>query len=130
MKKAAAYLLLVFFTTSLSFAQTGAILKFKKSKLRFGFVHEGDTVKLTYHFENAGSAPLLISEIKVTCGCTVADFPKTPLLPGQKGVILVRFDTHDKYDRQDRTIEVISNAETGVYKLRFKGVVLKPKLHQ
>jgi hypothetical protein len=114
-----------FMLVNVSNAQEGE-LTFEKSKQRFGFVHEGDTVKLIYPFQNTGKGPLTISEIKVTCGCTVVDFPTTPILPGQKGEIHVSFDTHDKYDRQDRTIEVISTAKKPVYPLRFKGVVLKP----
>ncbi|MCC7302100.1 MAG: DUF1573 domain-containing protein [Bacteroidia bacterium] len=111
------------------FSQTapGATLAFTDSKKNFGFVKEGEVVTLEYEFKNTGGAPIIITEIKVTCGCTTTEFPKEPVLPGQKGKIKVKFDTKNKFDRQDRTIQVISNATGSPHELRFKGVVLKNK---
>ncbi|HEY6160771.1 MAG TPA: DUF1573 domain-containing protein [Bacteroidia bacterium] len=120
---------LILGTVAFSFAQkdTGAVLKFDDSKQNFGFVRDGEVVQMPYKFTNTGTKPVIIKEVKVSCGCTVVDFPKTPILPGQKGVIKISFDTHGKYDRQDRTVDVISNANGSPQQLRFKGVVLKPK---
>jgi hypothetical protein len=100
---------------------------FKETKYNFGFVHEGDTVNMQFEFENTGVQPLTIKDYKVECGCTVMKIPAEPILPGGKSILKATFDTHQKYDRQDRTIEVISNAENSPSILRFKGVVLKPK---
>lgn len=119
---------IIFFSPNL-FSQTKdtAFLKAKKTKYNFGFVKQGRIVKIEYLFENTGKAPLLISSIEVTCGCTVGDFPHFPIKPGETGVILLSFDTKEKYDRQDRTVEVISNASNSPTQLRFKGVVLPNK---
>jgi Protein of unknown function (DUF1573) len=103
-----------------------AYIKFKKPKYNFGFVREeGRIIKMEYSFENTGNEPLIISEIITTCGCTVADFPHYPVKQGEWGTILLTFDTTGKYDRQDRVVEVISNASNSPQNLRFKGVVLK-----
>ena len=104
-----------------------AYIHFKDQKYNFGFVEQGKLVKIEYNFKNTGKSPLLISTIKVTCGCTVADFPHHPIRPGDSGMILITFDTKGKYDRQDRTVDVISNASNSPASLRFKGVVLKEK---
>jgi hypothetical protein len=98
-------------------------IKFKKSTLKFGFVTQGDTVRLEYEFKNKGDKPLIITDYAVECGCTVMEKPTGPINPGESAFLKVSFDTHEKYDRQDRTIKVISNAVNSPSVLRFKGVV-------
>lgn len=116
-------LFLVVFATS-AFAQE---IKFKETKHNFGFVHEGDTVKLEYELKNIGDKPLVISNYEVECGCTKMESVPNPIEPGQTYILKVTFDTHQKYDRQDRIVKIISNAKNSPSELRFKGVVLKPK---
>ena len=106
---------------------TGPEFKFADTKHNFGMVPEGELVHMEYKFSNTGTEPIFITEVKVTCGCTVVDFPKTPIKPGEKGIIKINFDTNGKYDRQDRTVDVISNAIGSPHQIRFKGVVLKKK---
>ena len=100
-----------------------AFIKFKKTKQNYGFARQGEVIKFEYEFENTGAEPLIISDVKVSCGCTVAHFPKEPVLQGQKGIVLIMFDTKEKFDRQDRTVDVISNATNSPIQLRFKCVV-------
>jgi hypothetical protein len=102
-------------------------IKFKETKHNFGFVHEGDTVKIEYELKNIGDKALIISNYEVECGCTKMESVPNPIEPGQTYVLKVTFDTHQKYDRQDRIVKVISNAKNSPSELRFKGVVLKPK---
>jgi len=115
---------IVFF--SFSFSQNGKPhISFKDTKYNFGFVKQGQVVKIEYDFTNTGKEPLIISDIEVTCGCTVAEFPRYPIHSGESGIILITFNTKEKEDRQDRTVNVISNASNSPAKLRFKGVVQK-----
>jgi hypothetical protein len=102
-----------------------AKMKFSDPKQNFGFVKKGEKVVLKFEFTNVGTEPLLISEAKAGCSCTTADWPDDPIPPGQKGVIVVTFDSTPAYDRQDRTVEVFSNAKSSPDKVRFKGVVLQ-----
>jgi hypothetical protein len=106
-----------------SYAQ--ATLKVTDAKKNFGFVKKGEVVKITYTITNTGNQPLLITDAKVECSCTTVDFPKQPITPNQTSTITVNFDTKSVYDRQDRTVEIISNAKNSIQKIRFKGVVLK-----
>jgi hypothetical protein len=119
-------LVLVFILFSV-FQISAQQIKFRETKKNFGFVHEGEIVTLQFEFENTGTQPLIISDYKVECGCTVMEKPLKPIMPKEKSLLKITFDTHQKYDRQDRTIEVISNAINSPSVLRFKGVVLKPK---
>ena len=102
-------------------------IEFKETKKNFGFVHEGDTVKLEYELKNVGDKPLVITNYEVECGCTAVEKVMEPVFPGKSYIIKVTFDTHEKYDRQDRSVKLISNADNSPSELRFKGVILKPK---
>jgi hypothetical protein len=102
-------------------------IKFKSTKFNFGFVTEGDTVQIQYELKNVGNLPLVISNYEVECGCTVVEKPLSAIEPGESYVLKVTFDTHHKYDRQDRSIKLFSNAKESPHELRFKGVVQKPK---
>jgi hypothetical protein len=106
--------------------ETGPVFRFEDTKWNFGMVREGEQIHMEFKFTNTGTEPIIITDAKVACGCTVVDYPKTPVRPGEKGVIKVNFDTTGKMDRQDRTVDIISNAK-GTSQLRFKGVVLKKK---
>ncbi len=102
-----------------------ASLSFDDSKKSFGFVKKGEVVTLEYPFANTGTEPLVITDAKVECSCTSVVYPTQPIAPGQKGKVTVTFDTKSVYDRQDRVVEIISNAPHSPTRIRFKGVVLK-----
>lgn len=119
---------LIFFVFVWQFANVaGQELKFKNPKYNFGFVQEGDTVNMYFEFENTGTEPLIVSDYKVECGCTAVEKPTKTIMPHEKSKLKITFDTHQKFDRQDRTVEIVSNAKNSPSILRFKGVVLKPK---
>jgi hypothetical protein len=118
-------LFLLCFSTAFCMAQPA--ISFEKTTQHLGFVHQGDTLSFQYEFTNTGNQPLIISDTKVQCGCTVVKKPSDPILPGKKGLIEVKFITNTAIDRQDRTITVISNATNSSVELRFKCVVLKAK---
>jgi hypothetical protein len=118
---------LIICSVAVSFSQNkpGAHLKFDDTKKNGGFLKEGTPLVLEYKFTNTGTEPIIITDAKAACTCTTIDFPKQPIKPGEKGVIKVTFDTKGKMDRQDRTVELFSNAAGAPHQLRFKCVVLK-----
>ncbi|MDP2385515.1 MAG: DUF1573 domain-containing protein [Bacteroidota bacterium] len=120
---ALSWAILLFSLSTISKAQ--AVIKFLDAKKNFGFVKQGKLVEITFEFTNTGNQPLIITDYKVECTCTSVGFPKSPVLPQQKGSLTVTFDTKTVYDRQDRVVEVISNAKNSPERIRFKGVVLK-----
>ena len=103
------------------------VIKFDNTTQRLGFVHKGDTLHFAFIFKNTGNKPLVISDAKVECGCTVVEKPEYQTDPGKQGEIKVIFNTTPTIDRQDRTVTVISNATNSPTVLRFKCVVLKAK---
>lgn len=117
------FCLCLLFISSINYAQPQ--LKFTDTKKNFGFVKKGELVTLEFDFVNTGNQPAIITETKVECSCTTVEFPKQPIAPNQSAKVIVNFDTKSVYDRQDRVVEVISNAKNSNQKIRFKGVVLK-----
>jgi hypothetical protein len=104
-----------------------SVITFEKTTQHMGFVRQGDTLNFEYKFTNTGNQPLVITDTKVECGCTVVDKPADPILPGKQGVIKVTFHTNTAFDRQDRTVTVLSNASNSPAVVRFKCIVLKAK---
>ena len=73
-------------------------------------------------FTNTGEAPLIVSHVKSTCGCTVPEWSKEPITAGEEGSIRVSYDTH-RVGAFAKSIYVYSNAENGVIKLMISGKV-------
>lgn len=113
--------IIIFLSSKLIFAQPE--IKFDEKTKKFEKTKAGEILKFDYSFTNTGDHPLIISEVKVTCGCTKPEFPQEPVKPGETGIIKVSFDTKGKIGYQDRILEVISNAKNSPEKIRFKGVV-------
>lgn len=98
-------------------------IDFEQKTVKFEKTKAGEVLFFEYAFLNSGNEPLIISEVKVTCGCTKPEYPSVPVRPGESGKIKVSFDTKGKIGYQDRILEVISNAKNPVEKIRFKGMV-------
>lgn len=89
----------------------------------FGTVNEGDIVTHVFPFENTGKIPLLITDARSTCGCTVPNWPQEPIPPGGKNEIKVKFDTDKKTKNQTKTITIISNTYPSETKIKLVGFV-------
>lgn len=103
-----------------------ALISFDKQVHDFGTVNEGDVVETTYLVTNSGKIDLVISNAKASCGCTVPVWPKAPIKPGESGEIKVKFNTKGKPNKQQKTITLTTNTESGREILTLKGSV-KPK---
>ncbi|KXX67878.1 DUF1573 domain-containing protein [Flammeovirga sp. SJP92] len=91
---------------------TGPVLTFEEKTYEFGDIHQGDVVEHTFKFSNTGDAPLVITNVTTTCGCTAPNWPKEPIQPGDNGEILVKFNSRGKRGVQNKPITVYSNAKT------------------
>ena len=92
----------------------------------FGEVNEGEIVEHVFAFRNTGNRPLLITNANSTCGCTIPEWPKTAIAPGDTSSILVRFNTMDKPERQLKPVSIYANTYPNETKIYLKGYV-KPK---
>ena len=100
-----------------------AKIAFEEESYDFGEVDEGAVVVHTFSFTNTGKAPLLISSARSTCGCTVPDWPKEPVPPGEKGKIEVKFNTQGKKNRQTKPITIVANTYPATSKIFVQGFV-------
>lgn len=91
-----------------------------------GNIPQGKPVTVTYEFTNTGNAPLIISNVEPACDCTNAQWPKTPVMPGQKGKIQVTFDAKNG-GNFSKTAIVTSNAKPNKSQIVFTGTVVKKK---
>lgn len=104
-------------------------IEFAESTYDFGEVMDGEKVEHIYTFKNTGSEPLVISNAKGSCGCTVPAWPKEPIAPGAEGEITVRFDSKGKGrvggSTQSKTVTITANTTPPDTRIIIKGKVNK-----
>ena len=100
-------------------------LNFSETTFDFGEVDEGEKVSHVYEFTNTGNEPLVISNAKGSCGCTVPKWPKTPIAPGETGEILVEFNSKGKPGKQTKRVTVTANTDPAQSFLTITGNVNK-----
>jgi hypothetical protein len=101
-----------------------AIIKFDKTEFDFGKVTEGEIVKGNFIVSNDGESDLLILDAKASCGCTVPEWPKKPIKPGESADIKFEFNTRGKKGNQTKTITLQTNTEKISERLIIKGMVV------
>ncbi len=89
----------------------------------FGKIIEGEKVSYSFKFKNTGTSDLIISDAKGSCGCTVPQWPKNPILPGASGIVDVTFDSRGKSGMQNKTVTLITNAIPNTKVLTITGEV-------
>ncbi|WP_298555012.1 DUF1573 domain-containing protein [uncultured Algibacter sp.] len=102
-----------------------AKIEFKAETIDYGTIEKGADGVRTFEFTNTGDEPLIISNVKSSCGCTVPSKPKDPIMPGETGEIIVKYDTN-RVNPIRKTITVMSNAKTPTVALKIKGLVIDP----
>jgi len=100
-----------------------ASVTFDSNLYDFGTVNEGDIVEKTFKVTNSGKVDLVITNAQATCGCTVPVWPKDPIKPGETGDIQIKFNTAGKPNRQQKTVTLTTNTESGKELLTIKGSV-------
>lgn len=86
-----------------------SVMKFKQTELDFGEVESGNTVEVTFEFENAGDSPLIIKNVSTSCGCTATKLEKMEYQPGEKGVIPTKFISTGYSGKVIKTVTVTTN---------------------
>lgn len=92
-------------------AEPKTTVEFEKTKLDHGKMKEGEKAEFVFKFKNTGDKPLIITDAKGSCGCTVPDWPKEPVAPGASGEIKAVFNSQGKSGPQTKQVTVTSNTE-------------------
>ena len=114
-------------TTTTADDSTLGSFQFAEEEFDFGTINEGQVIEHLFNFTNNGQAPLVISNITASCGCTSPEWTKTPVNPGEKGFVKVVFNSAAKSGAQAPTVTIQANTNPTVTRLRMKGSVT-PKL--
>ncbi len=109
---------------SLSAQNKGPVIKFESLEYDYGTIYQGDNGSCEFKFKNSGDEPLILSSVRSSCGCTVPNWPKDPVLPGQSSSIKVTYDTK-RIGTISKQISVVSNATEPTLTLSIKGTVLQ-----
>ncbi len=99
-------------------------INFAEQTFDFGKVDAGEKVSHTYSFENTGSEPLIISNAKGSCGCTVPNWPKEPIPVGGTGEITVVFDSKNKKGPKNQKVTITANTDPPQTFIYMKGEVI------
>lgn len=101
------------------------VMTFQEKEFNFGTFSESTGIlHHTFQFINTGKKPLIINDVKASCGCTVPEWPKEPILPGRPGQIRVSYNPARQNGAFNKTIQVGSNADIPLITLAVKGVVI------
>ena len=83
--------------------------EFKETSWDFGQIVDGESVEHTFKFKNAGEGDLIISSCNASCGCTIPDWPKEPIAPGESSEIKVIFNSAGKSGNVSKEITILAN---------------------
>lgn len=105
-------------------AAAAPLMKFEKESHDFGKIKQGDKVSYDFKFINTGKSPLIITDAVASCGCTTPEWPKTPVKPGESGLIKVVFNSAGKMGLQDKQITITANTVPAQNMVHLIGEVL------
>ena len=93
----------------------------------FGTIIQDEAPEFEFTFTNTGNEPMIISNAKGSCGCTVPIWPKEPIAPGATGTINVKFNSKGKKGTQNKTVTLTANTTPPSTKLRVTGEITVPQ---
>ena len=100
-----------------------AKMVFEATEWNFGEITQGESVEYAFEFTNTGSEPLIITNAKGSCGCTVPVWPREPLAPGESGVVDVKFNSKGKKGKQNKKVTLTTNMVPSQMVLKVTGLV-------
>jgi len=98
-------------------------MTFEKTEHDFGIINHPDKVNYNFKFTNTGKNDLIISRAVGSCGCTVPDYPKEPIKPGESGKINVSFNSAGKSGAQYKSVTIVANTKNGTEKIHIKASI-------
>lgn len=106
-------------------AEGGPIMELETMEVDYGVIQQNSEPYRVFKFTNTGDEPLQITNAKGSCGCTVPEYPKEPIFPGESSEIKVRYDTK-RIGKFAKRVTLTTNEAISSKTLTIKGEVLKP----
>jgi len=101
------------------------VMTFEETEYDFGNIVQGEEVEHIFKFKNTGDAPLIVTDARSSCGCTIPEKPEGPVAPGETGEILVKYNGSGR-NGISKTITISANTANGNEQLKIKAFV-EPK---
>jgi len=101
------------------------VITFEKTTHDYGTVTKGGDGVCEFKFKNTGIEPLILNNVTSSCGCTVPEWPREPILKGKSASIRVKYDTN-RVGPINKTVTVMSNAKVNSIRLQIIGTVVEP----
>ena len=98
-------------------------MAFEETEFDFGTITDGEKVSHTFAFTNDGDEPLILSNAKGSCGCTVPVWPREPIAPGESGEVTVEFNSKNKKGKRNQKVTITANTNPPQSFLFLKGEV-------
>ncbi len=102
-------------------------IEFTESSFNFGNIDEGKKVDHIFKFKNTGSNPLVLQDARASCGCTIPEYTKDTIAPGQEGKIKVIYDSAGKKGQIDKTVTVTANTDPDKTDIKISAFVVEKK---
>ena len=96
---------------------------FDAMSIDFGLIDEGTVVERVFTFSNTGTEPLVLSDVRGSCGCTVPSWPRHPIMPGEKASLTVTFNSANKVGRRNQKVTIEANTDPAQTFLTLQGEV-------
>lgn len=109
---------------ALNSTKSVGVFEFETDTIDYGTINQNTDGKRTFTFKNTGNAPIIISKVKGSCGCTVATKPNQPIMPNETAEISVKYATN-RVGSFSKSITITSNANTVSKIIKIKGKVIK-----
>ena len=103
------------------------VMTFNETQHDFGTITEGEKVSYVFKFRNTGASDLVISSARGSCGCTVPEYPKTPIQPNQEDKVTVTFDSNGKNGMNHKDVTIVTNCQPNTQMLKISVNVIKPE---
>jgi len=98
-------------------------ITFENKEHNFGEITQGDKVTYDFKFKNTGEADLLISDARGSCGCTIPEYPKTAIKPGESSKIKVSFNSANKHGETKKSVTLLCNTKEGKEQLTIRATI-------
>lgn len=108
-------------------AENLPVMSFEEELYDFGSISEGEKVQHDYSFTNSGKSDLVIASARGSCGCTVPDWPKKPIAPGETAKIKVKFDSYGKSGKIHKKVTIVANTQPSTNVIAITGEVVSPE---
>ena len=99
------------------------VMTFEKTEHDFGTIAADSKVDYSFQFKNTGEADLIITRAMGSCGCTIPEYPKTPIKAGKSAKIDVSFNSAGKHGNQQKSVTIYTNTKAGVESLIIKASI-------